>query len=71
MFNSKLKLLIGIAVFVTFSLLISNVIVEGYSQAPPGNATRDAMGNFANFTNSSSSDIKSNLIKQYPTNTSK
>ena len=33
MFMSKLKLIIGIVICTTFSLLVANVVVEAFSQA--------------------------------------
>jgi hypothetical protein len=72
MLNSKSNIVIGIAIFITFSLIVANVQTEAFSQpVSNGNATRDVMGNFANFTNSTTTDIKGDLIKDYPTNTSK
>jgi hypothetical protein len=68
----KLNLIIGIAISATISILFTNIAVESFSQAASNNATRDAMGNYVNFTNSTVTDLNNNnLMKEYPTNTSK
>jgi hypothetical protein len=72
MFMSKINLLIGIAIFATFSLFIANVVVESFSQSDSNNNTkRDTMGNLINGTASSTNNNGNNLSKDYPTNASK
>ena len=68
---SKLNLIIGIAVVATFSLLLTNIITEAFSQAVSNNNTKkDAMDNYINYTNSSKNNSANNLSKDYPTNAS-
>ena len=69
---SKLNLIIGIAIIATFSILFTNVVIESFSQAVSNNNTKkDAMGNFINYPNNSSTNNNgNNLSKDYPTNSS-
>jgi len=69
---SKLNLIIGIAIIATFSILFTNVVIEPFAQAVSNNNTKkDAMGNFINYPNNSSTNNNgNNLSKDYPTNSS-
>jgi hypothetical protein len=69
---SKLNLIIGIAIIATFSILFTNVVIEAFAQAVSNNNTKkDAMGNFINYPNNSSTNNNgNNLSKDYPTNSS-
>jgi len=69
---SKLNLIIGIAIIATFSILFTNVVIEAFAQAVSNNNTKkDAMGNFINYPNDSSTNNNgNNLSKDYPTNSS-
>jgi hypothetical protein len=69
---SKLNLIVGIAIIATFSILFTNVVIEAFSQTVSNNNTKkDAMGNFINYPNNSSTNNNgNNLSKDYPTNSS-